>query len=143
MRPGRLIAISVLAAWLSMQAGAVSGSGEARALTADHPSLAWRVTCLEGSPGDRFVQVDIAEVINPRSVELAFQVHYQPDGAEPVYLGGFALFPPERPGRFIVPAQGKVGSAGRILLSLEPIQDSKAAGAVRVVVRRLQFSDGP
>jgi hypothetical protein len=137
----QLIAWWVLVAWLVGQVGSVSAGDAPRTLTAEHPSLTWSVPCLDRSSGDRFVEVDIPEVVNPRSVELAFQVHYQQDGSEPAYLGGFSLFPPDRPGRFIVPTQGKVEQTGRILLSLEPLEDPEAAAAVQVVLGRVRLTD--
>ena len=142
MRCGRLIGCFVLGVWLGTYSGGVPAEDGAKTLTAEHPSLAWSVPCLDRSAGDRFVQVDLAEVSNPRSIELAFQVHYQRDGSEPVYLGSFALFPPDRPGRFIVPTQGEVQQAGRILLSLEPPQGGEVARAVRVEVGGVSLTDG-
>lgn len=115
--------------------------GEARSLTADRPELTYAVPCLERSTGDRLLSVDITAVRNPRSVDLAFQVHYRRPGAEQVYLGSFALFPPDNPGRFLVPTQGRVGRDGQIVISMEPIADQEAAGLVRVQVREVRLTD--
>ena len=142
MRRGHLIGGWVLGIGLAAASSFAAGGDGPKTLTAESPSLAWWVPCLDRSAGDRFVQVDIAEVDNPRSVELAFQVHYQRDGSEAVYLGSFALFPPDRPGRFIVPTRGEVGPAGRILLSLEPLPGGEEAAAVRVAVGGIRLTDG-
>lgn len=138
----RLIGCFVLGVSLTAQGDSVPGKDVPRTMAADRPSLAYSVPCLDRSAGDKFLRVDIAEVTNPRFVELAFQVHYQRAESDTVYLGSFALFPPNQPGQFIVPAQGKVESTGWILISMEPLQDKEAAGAVRVVVRSVSFADG-
>lgn len=141
MRLGLLIACSVLSVTPCAGDDPVPTPSELRTLAADRLEIAYSVPCLDRSAGDRFLSVDIAEVINPRSVELAFQVHYRRSGAERVYLGSFALFPPDRPGRFIVPTQGQVRQDGQIVISMEPVQETEAVEPVRVQVREVKLTD--
>lgn len=141
MRLGLLIACGILSVTSGARGDPAPTPGEPRTLAADRPEITYSVPCLDRSAGDRFVSVDIADVINPRSVELAFQVHYRRSGAEPVYLGSFALFPPDRPGRFIVPTQGRVGQDGQIVISMEPVQETEAVEPVRVQVREVKLTE--
>lgn len=101
----------------------------------------YKLQNLDKSTGNKFVLVDISHVINPESIPLAFMVHYQKPGEEKIYLGSFALFPANNPGRFIVPTQGKVGTDGEIVLSMEPLQDLKAATSVRVHVHEVKLTN--
>src|SRR5579862_8602594 len=55
-------------------------------------------------PGDtKFVEVEIAQVVNPGAAGLSFEVFFEPAGAPRRFLGTFSLFPADRPGTFIVP----------------------------------------
>lgn len=103
--------------------------------------LIYKLQSLDKSAGNKFVLVDISHVINPESIPLAFMLHYQSPGQEKFYLGSFALFPANNPGRFIVPTHGKVGQDGEVVLTMEPLQDQGAATSVRVHVREVKLTN--
>lgn len=87
----------------------------------------------------KFVQVDVAEVVNPRKYFLSFDVHYQPKGGEKIYLGSFSLYPSDNPGKFIVATQGKVRGEGKVILSLVIPDKVEPGSQVKVGVRRIRF----
>lgn len=96
-------------------------------------------------PGDselataKFVQVEVTQVTNPKNRPARFEVHYQPIDGEKILLGAFSLFPPNNPGKFIVPTQGKVKAEGKLILSLAKSDRTVAGDVVRVGVKRLKF----
>src|SRR5882724_7555870 len=46
----------------------------------------------------KFVQVEVAKVVNPKKYPLTFQVHYQLSRDVKTYLGSFSLYPSDNPG---------------------------------------------
>ena len=64
------------------------------------------------------VQVEVKHVVNPSLHPLSFDVFFQPAGRDKFMLGTFSLYPANNPGKFIVPAQGKVKGDGSLILSL-------------------------
>ena len=103
--------------------------------------LKYKLQSLDKSAGNKFVLVDISHVTNPESIPLAFLLHYQSPEGKKFYLGSFALFPANNPGRFIVPTQGKVGQDGEVVLSMEPLQDHGATTSVRVHIREVKLTN--
>ena len=87
----------------------------------------------------KFVQVEVTEVTNPQGRPARFQVFYQPKDGEKILLGSFSLYPPNRPGKFIVPTQGKVKSEGKLILSLAKPEGVGASDVVTVSVKKLKF----
>ena len=87
----------------------------------------------------RFVEVDIAEVLNPKKLRLTFEVHYQPKTGQKLELGSFALFPPDNPGKFIVATRGRLRSGGAIVLSMLVLDEVAPEDRVRVEVRQISF----
>jgi hypothetical protein len=110
-------------------------------LRQDHPVLIYQLRTLDKSAGNKFVLVNIDSVINPNSIPLAFMLHYRKPGEKDFYLGSFALYPPDNPGRFIVPTQGKLSEEGEIVLTMVPLQDQNAATSVRVQVNDVILTD--
>jgi len=92
--------------------------------------------------GAKFVQVEVAEVVNPKKYALTFEVRYQPNANEKVYLGSFSLFPADNPGKFIVATQGKVKGEGAILLSMVVPDKVSAGDQVKVGVKKIRFLKG-
>jgi flagellar basal body rod protein FlgC len=90
----------------------------------------------------RFVQVQIVTVTNPQKHPAQFEVHYQPDNGERILLGGFSLYPPDNPGKFIVPTQGKVKSDGVLILSLVKSDRIAAGDVLKVTVMPMKFVNG-
>ena len=87
----------------------------------------------------RFVQVEVIAVKNPQKRPAQFEVHYQPDDGEKILLGAFSLYPPDNPGKFIVPTQGKVKAEGRLILSLVMSALVVAGDVLEVDVRPMKF----
>jgi len=87
----------------------------------------------------RFVQVEVIKITNPQKRPAEFQVSYQPNGGEKILLGGFSLYPPDNPGKFIVPTQGKVKAEGTLILSLVKSDRVVAGDVVEVTVRPMKF----
>ena len=87
----------------------------------------------------KFVQVEVSEVNNPQKYPVKFEVSYQPKDQEKIFLGSFSLFPPNNPGKFIVPTQGKVRGEGKIILSMVTSEQAKTADTLKVGVKRIRF----
>jgi hypothetical protein len=87
----------------------------------------------------KFVQVEVAEVTNPKKHPLSFEVRYQPKGSEEILLGTFSLYPPDNPGKFIVPTQGKLRDEGTIVLSLATLDVANNRDPIRVGVKKIKF----
>ena len=93
----------------------------------------------EGIEKYKFVQVEVAEVINPKKDPVAFQVHYQTSNNERIYLGSFGLYPSDNPGKFIVATQGKLKNEGAIVLSLVVPDKVDATDTLRVGVKKIKL----
>lgn len=90
----------------------------------------------------KFVQVEVAEVVNPKKYPLTFRVRYRPASGEEVYLGSFSLYPADNPGKFIVATQGKLRNEGAVVLSMDVPENVADADALRVTVKRMRFLKG-
>src|SRR5262249_43822046 len=89
--------------------------------------------------GCKFVQVEVVKVVNPKKYALTFKVRYRSKSGEETPLGSFSLFPADNPGKFIVPAQGKVKSDGAIILSLVVEDKMDPKDSIQVAVKRIAF----
>ena len=87
----------------------------------------------------KFVQVEVTAVNNPRNLPARFDVFFQPREGEKIMLGSFSLYPPNNPGRFIVPTQGKVKGEGKLILSLAKPDQAAAGDMVQVKVKQLKL----
>ena len=87
----------------------------------------------------KFVEIDIAAVLNPKRIRLTFEVHHQRENGEKLLLGSFALFPPDNPGKFIVATRGRLRSGGAIVLSMLVLDEVGPEDRVRVEVRQINF----
>jgi hypothetical protein len=94
---------------------------------------------LGDAAAQKFVQVEVAAVVNPKRIPVAFEVHYRPDKGDTMLLGTFALFPPDNPGTFIVATSGRLRSNGSIVLSMAALDRTSADDEVRVEVKRICF----
>jgi hypothetical protein len=113
-------------------------------LDLNSPTISQPITPADLQAGvtPRFVQVDVAEVINPNRRAVFFEVHYQPSGGERIHLGGFSLYPSDNPGRFIVATQGKVRAEGTITLTMTTPDTKDPQEQLRAGVRRMRFVQG-
>ncbi len=87
----------------------------------------------------KFVQINVAEVINPQRIPLSFEVHYRNVQGEKIFLGTFSLFPPDNPGTFIVATGGRLQTGGTVIVSLIPLQEINVQSEVQVCLKRIAF----
>jgi hypothetical protein len=124
------------------QAGAYTSAMDSQGyeLTLASRSVAQQIDPGIASPhAVKFVQFEVADVINPDKIPLAFYVHYRPLRGEESFLGTFSLFPPDNPGKFIVATQGRLEPGGTIVVSLTPLEESRGQNGVRVRLKRISF----
>jgi hypothetical protein len=109
-------------------------------LDLNKPSIVQRIEPAQLEPGVtyKFVQVEVARVINPKLYALTFQVHYQLNN-DKTYLGGFSLYPSDNPGKFLVATQGKVKHEGAIVLSLVAPEKVAAGDTIQVGVKKFKL----
>ena len=109
-------------------------------LDLQNPEIKQKIQPDDGDPAKaRFVQVEVIKITNPQKRPAEFQVSYQPNAGEKILLGGFSLYPPDNPGKFIVPTQGKVKAEGTLILSLVKSDRVVAGDVVEVTVRPMKF----
>ena len=132
--------------------GKDAGGGEGEALSASFEEAPRRLdlnrrTVVQSLSGEststkqKFVEVDITEVVNPKKIRLSFEVHHLDGDGEKILLGTFGLFPPDNPGKFIVPTKGLVGGEGRLELSMVVLDEVKAEDRVQVELKRLSLRE--
>ena len=107
-------------------------------LDLQHPELTQQIRP-DDAANARFVQVEVIKVTNPQKRPAQFEVYYQPNDGERTLLGSFSLYPPDNPGKFIVPTQGKVKAEGKLILSLVKSDQVVAGDVVQVDVRPMKF----
>jgi len=109
-------------------------------LDLQNPEIKQKILPDDGDPAKaRFVQVEVIKITNPQKRPAEFRVSYQPNAGEKILLGGFSLYPPDNPGKFIVPTQGKVKAEGMLILSLVKSDRVVAGDVVEVTVRPMKF----
>jgi hypothetical protein len=91
----------------------------------------------------KFVQVEVAEVVNPKKYGLTFDVYYQPTNDAKIWLGTFTLYPADNPGKFIVATQGKLRNEGTIVLGMVITDKVEANDQVKVGIKRIRFIKAP
>ncbi|NOT57906.1 MAG: hypothetical protein HOP18_25160 [Deltaproteobacteria bacterium] len=89
----------------------------------------------------KFLEIVVIAVLNPKKLPLLFEVHYQGDDQKKVFLGTFSLFPPDQPGTFIVATRGQLRSAGVLVLSMVVPAGIPANDAIRVTLERIRFRE--
>lgn len=94
------------------------------------------------APAMKFVQIEVAQVINPAKLPLSFNVYYQPAQGDKILLGTFSLFPPDNPGTFIVATNGNLQNGGVVIVSLTPLQKIDEKAELRVQIKRIAFVAG-
>lgn len=90
----------------------------------------------------KFVEIDVAEVSNPKKIRLAFEVLYgagKEGKVEKRLLGTFGLYPPDRPGKFLVATRGGLRRGGAIVLSMQVLDEVKPEDRVEVTVSRISL----
>jgi hypothetical protein len=87
----------------------------------------------------KFVRVRIIEVRNPRQLRLTFEVRQRLPGRPESLLGTFALYPPDRPGDFIVATRGELRKEGAVVLAMQVLDEVKPGDEVRLTMKPLSF----
>lgn len=103
------------------------------------PTLVQPIDPADRAQDCKFVQVEVVEVKNPKNLAVTFKVEYQTENNERVFLGTFSLYPPENPGKFIVPTEGKLRNKGAVVLTLVVPDDVKSDDVLSVAVKRMKF----
>lgn len=89
----------------------------------------------------KFVQVEIAAIVNPRLVPIMFEVRYRPETGADELLGTFSPFPPDNPGTFIVATRGRLRAGGAILLALVPLEEVGPEDQVQVELTAISLRE--
>ena len=89
----------------------------------------------------RFVQFEVVRVENPRRLPLSFEVRYEDETGRRTWLGSFALFPPDNPGKFLVPTGGRLRAGGAVVVTMVVLQEPRPDDRVRVTLRRFSFRE--
>jgi hypothetical protein len=109
-------------------------------LNLQNPEITQKILPDDSDPTKaRFVQVEVIKITNPQKRPAEFEVRYQPNVGEKILLGSFSLYPPDNPGKFIVPTQGKVKAEGTLILSLVKSDRVVTGDVVEVTVRPMKF----
>lgn len=93
------------------------------------------------SASRKFVQIKIAEAVNPKKTPVSFNVYYQDIEGNKNLLGTFSLFPPDNPGTFIVATQSKLQTGGKVIVAMMPLEQVTQDDEVRVVLESIAFVD--
>jgi hypothetical protein len=89
----------------------------------------------------KFVEIAVTAVINPKKHPLLFEVHYQGEDQKKLFLGTFSLFPSDHPGNFIVATRGQLRSGGALVLSMIVPEGLPAHDTIRVTLKRIRFRE--
>ena len=107
------------------------------------PSIEQAVDPRSAGPGGyKFVQIEVAQVTNPKKHPLTFEVRYRSKSNATTLLGSFSLSPADNPGKFIVATQSKLKDEGAIILSLVTPDKIDSGDTIKVAVKKLQFLKG-
>jgi len=92
----------------------------------------------------KFVQIEITKIENPDKQAILFELSFKPQNQEPTFLGTFSPYPADKPGKFIVPTQGKLSPNGTLILSMvlpKTANATKPARPPEVQVAPFTFRD--
>jgi hypothetical protein len=138
-------AASALALWFlcANACHAADDAVMAHALDLSHPTISQAVdVARDNGRTAKFVQVEVAEVINPNRYGLTFDVTFRSADAATVRLGTFSLFPADNPGTFIVPTQGKIVTNGTLAISMTVTDTPVANAPLKVTIRKILLIQG-
>jgi hypothetical protein len=108
-----------------------SAASSSVTLTHEHPVNSMPVEAEVLSGGSEILEVEITKVVNPASTSVAIFVYLSratktKSEAEKNLVGNFSLYPPDRPGKFLL-------NAGPALHKVAPGDTSSMANDVRLV----------
>jgi hypothetical protein len=87
----------------------------------------------------KFVQIEVTEVTNPKRRALIFDVSYRKQPGAESRLGSFSLYPPDNPGKFLVPTHNQVIDGGTVVLSLTSPDPRLEGEPIRVGISKLKL----
>ena len=87
----------------------------------------------------KFVQIEVTQVRNPRRIALSFDVDFRPAQGEDISLGSFSLYPADNPGKFIIATRGSLRAGGVVRVTLVPLQRGAGEEQIRVRLAPLSF----
>jgi len=120
-----------------------AGAEKLHYLDLKNPSISQPIDASEkGLAGYKFVEVEVAEVSNPKNHPVTFEIHYQTSGREKLLLGSFGLYPSNGTGKFIVATQRKLKDEGAIVLTLVTLEKAESGDTIRVGIKRIKFLKG-
>ena len=131
-------ALGFLGVWALGQSAAEMGS---RVLDLGHPSLSQRIDNNDFATFE-FVRLTVTQVNNPKRVGLILGVAFEPDGGARAQLGGFSLYPPDKPGTFIVSTRHQVNSAGIVIVSLHTAAEVDPKTPLSVTMGAIELAHG-
>jgi hypothetical protein len=83
----------------------------------------------------KHVEVELARIANAARIPIRFEVHFRSTTGERTLLGTFGPYPPDRPGKFLVPVAGRIRGAGELELTMHSVGEARTGGeALRVEV---------
>lgn len=94
-------------------------------------------TTLERTAHD-LVEVEVLEVVNPEKGAVGFEVSYE-TGKERKFIGTFALYPSDKPGKFILRTSGKLEQPGKLILTLTSPDPSTSTDRFHIYVARMRL----
>ena len=111
-------------------------------LTATHTNVAQQIRPgLADIEKQKFVQIELTSIDNPDKKPLIFEVFFQPENGSRSFLGTFSPYPPDNPGKFIVPTKGLLRGGGSVILSMILPDSGEAKRPMKVEVNKFTFRE--
>jgi hypothetical protein len=89
----------------------------------------------------KFVQIELTRISNPNKQPLIFEVYFLAQNGDKTFLGTFSPYPPDNPGKFIVPTKGRLRNDGAVVLSMLLPNTTESKCAVSIKVRKFTFRE--
>ncbi len=96
---------------------------------------------LEDAERQKFVEIEITDVVNPEGLRVSFELAYLPPEGEGRLLGTFGLFPPDDPGEFLVATRGELRAGGSLELSMIVHDETGPDDELKVELKRLALRE--
>ncbi|HLH09122.1 MAG TPA: hypothetical protein VKW78_17930 [Terriglobales bacterium] len=149
--------VLLVAALCSALAGSAHAQGrrtsESLLLTGDRPSGSFFVSRATLDADPTTVTIELTNVVNPKQTPLGFFVYLvDPEHSDRrKLLGNFALYPADRPGKFLLKAAEAVrwyrsqrtGADARLAIEIKRLDESKPWTGVEVRVAPPKWTKGP
>ena len=87
----------------------------------------------------KFLEFEVTKVDNPKAYPVSFLVNYAEPGKANALLGGFSMYPPFNPGKFKVPANGKLSPSGTINITLSTSDKNNPGDPLTITMMPARF----